>query len=105
MKSRKMKIVVFTVICILTLLLLFILIGAQRSDKKPENTTAPKSNYYTVSEYQGKVAVFKNSDNIPFEIYDSYVAVLPEHDRQLLKNGIRANNGEELQKIIEDYTS
>ena len=70
-----------------------------------ENPYTPPIDYYTVTEYQGKIAVFKNSDTVPIDVYDSYVSVLPQHDRELLKNGIRTESTSELQKIIEDYTS
>ena len=70
-----------------------------------ENPYIPPIDYYTITEYQGKIAVFKNSDAIPMDVYDSYVSALPQHDRELLKSGIRTESTSELQKIIEDYTS
>ena len=81
------------------------MIYTDNSRSAPENSDAVQNDYYTVMEYEGKIAVFKNEENIPFEIFDSFAAVLPDTDRELLKNGIIANSTEELQKIIEDYTS
>lgn len=61
--------------------------------------------YYTVKEYQGKVAIFNSKSNLPLNIFDTYVSTLPQHDRMLLEEGITIENIEELQRIIEDYTS
>ena len=61
--------------------------------------------YYTVKVYQGKVAIFNNKSNLPLNIFDTYVSTLPQHDRMLLEEGITIENTEELQRIIEDYTS
>lgn len=75
------------------------------SEREKSAESTHQSISYTVSEYEGKVAVFKNSDKVPFEVYESYVSLLPESDRERLKKGIRTESTEELQKIIEDYTS
>ncbi len=105
MKNRKVKIAVFSFICIFTLTFLFISAILRTSKITDQDSDTDVKSYYTVAEYQGKIAVFKNGGSIPFEIYDSYVETLPDHDRELLKNGIRADSTDELQKIIEDYTS
>lgn len=94
---------ILTVIFILTLLS-FASCGKSADDTAADETTQ-EIFYYKVGEYKGKVAVFKNSDKTPFEIYESYIENFPEHDRELLRNGIKADTAEELQKIIEDYTS
>ena len=49
---------------------------------------------YVLKEYKGKLAVFKENSDI-----------LPESDRELLKNGITAKSDSELKKLIADYTS
>lgn len=105
-KSRRTMAAVFSVICIVTLVLLFILINTSKGTSKGTNEHNETANSrYTVEEYQGKIAVFKDGEAVPYEIFDTYVAVLPEHDRQLLKDGINVSSETELQKIIEDYTS
>lgn len=96
---------VFFVISIVALVSLFISANRERGAKPSENENPSNAVYYTVAEYQGKVAVFKNSDKIPFEIFESYVESFPEHDRERLRDGIKTSSEAELQKIIEDYTS
>jgi len=105
MKKNHLKILLFSAFCVCVLGLLFVMLNRNMENSVRENPYTPQNDYYTVTEYQGKIAVFKNSDTIPLEVYDSYVSHLPEHDRQLLKDGLRADNTVELQKIIEDYTS
>ena len=96
--------VVFAVICITILGVLFVTMNNQINEKIIENPYLA-DDYYTISEYQGKVAVFDNKSKLPLNIFDTYVATLPQHDRALLKEGITVTSTDELQRIIEDYTS
>ena len=61
--------------------------------------------YYTVKDYEGKIAIFRNEDTQPFIVYDSYISSLPQADQEKLKNGIIITNTDDLQRAIEDYTS
>lgn len=105
MKKKYVKIILFSALCICVIAALFMVLNRDIESEVRENPYTPQNDYYTVTEYQGKIAVFKNTDTIPLDVYDTYVSYLPEHDRELLKEGIRVNNTAELQKIIEDYTS
>lgn len=105
MFQRNRKIFLFFILCIVILCFLYFLLNRDMNEYIRENPYIPPIDYYTITEYQGKIAVFKNSDTVPLDVYDSYVSVLPQHDRELLKNGIRTESTSELQKIIEDYTS
>lgn len=105
MKKKHLKIVLFFVFCACVMTALYISLDKDIENSVRENPYTPQFDYYTVTEYQGKIAVFKNADTIPIDVYDSYISHLPEHDRQLLKKGIRTESTQELQKIIEDYTS
>lgn len=105
MLQRNRKIFLFFILCVIILCFLYFLLNRDMSEYMRENPYIPPIDYYTITEYQGKIAVFKNDDTIPIDVYDSYVSVLPQHDRELLKNGIRTESTSELQQIIEDYTS
>ncbi len=98
------KILVFAVVCICAFTVLFISLNKDTSEIVKENPYLTETRY-KVAEYQGKIAVFKNNSEIPLDIFDEYVSALPLHDRELLEKGILAETEEELQKIIEDYTS
>lgn len=104
MKSKVLKISVFSLVCVLFLATLFV--NLNNDIKIYENEEKAKQQVlYTIKEYEGKIAVFKNSDNKPYTVYEAYTSLLPEQDRQRLQNGITVDNTADLQKIIEDYTS
>lgn len=105
MLQRNRKIFIFFIFCIIILCFLCFLLSRDMDKRIKENPYIPQIDRYTVTEYQGKIAVFKNSDTVPIDVYDTYVSVLPQHDRELLENGIHTESTSELQKIIEDYTS
>lgn len=58
---------------------------------------------YTVSEYNGKVAVFVYGEQTPETILDCRIDSLPESDVQNLRKGIHIINDTELQSLIEAF--
>lgn len=60
---------------------------------------------YTLGEWEGQLAVFEGEDTFPQKLYDVAVAALPRSEQERLKNGIAVANEEELQRLLEDYTS
>ena len=60
---------------------------------------------YTLSVYDGKIAVYENEMKYPKEIFDTNIFALPEADAARLYSGISAYTEEELQSLIEDYCS
>ncbi len=74
-----------------------------KTGKPKESTTVqPK---YTLTEYDGKLALFEEGYAMPVEIYDVLLSELPEAEQYKISNGIKAYTDEEALKIIEDYTS
>lgn len=104
LRNKTFWYVVFAVICITVFGVLFITLNNNITERTIENPYLA-DDYYTISEYQGKIAVFDNKSRLPLNIFDTYVSTLPQHDRMLLEEGIKVQSTEELQKIIEDYTS
>ncbi len=104
MKSKTFKISLFSLICVICLATLFVNLNNDIEIHENEDNTN-NQDIYTIKEYEGKIAVFKNSDKKPFTVYESYISLLPPQDRQRLENGIKVDNTTDLQKIIEDYTS
>lgn len=103
-----------TVVIIICTAAAFLITGAasavvnNKPVKNPTTTSSASSvmqNYYIVREYNGKLAVFKNSDKYPTTIYDVFVFTFPEADKELLKKGIKVTSEHDLRKLIEDYTS
>ena len=52
---------------------------------------------------EGKVALWRDGEGHPFQIYDIRADSLPVSDQLLLRQGIRLENREELWMILEDY--
>lgn len=104
MKSKTLKISLFSLICVLCLATLFVNLNNDIEIYEDEKNVKQQE-FYTIKEYEGKIAVFKDSDKKPFTVYEAYTSLLPEQDRQKLKDGIKVDNTTDLQKIIEDYTS
>lgn len=66
-----------------------------------ERSQAP----YMLGAYQGKVASYRMGNDEPAEVFDVYLDSLPAINQQELLRGIPAQSVEELQRLIEDYTS
>ncbi len=105
MTASGKKIAIFLVFSFIILSILFIRIDNDLQQEENKRTSDNKSVYYTVKEYDGHVAIFISDETQPQNIFDSYVSTLPEKDRERLKKGITVSNKEDLQRIIEDYTS
>ncbi len=105
MKSKHAKILIFSFVCLFTLAILYMNLSNSIEKQKIKEQIPVAQDYYTVKEYDGKVAVYKNNDTVPSTVFDAYTSLLPEQDRELLKQGIRVKTDEELQKVIEDFTS
>ncbi|MBR4891359.1 MAG: hypothetical protein IKU15_08760, partial [Clostridia bacterium] len=86
MRNNVFKIVLFIALCISILGILFISLNRDMSRSIAENPYLAED-YYTVKEYQGKVAIFNSKSNLPLNIFDTYVSTLPQHDRMLLEEG------------------
>ena len=104
LRNKIFWLVCFAVITIVIIGVLFVTLDKDLDEKVVENPYLI-NDYYTMSEYKGKIAVFRNNESVPLDIFDVYVATLPQHDRVLLERGIQIETPEELQKLIEDYTS
>ena len=60
---------------------------------------------YMLGEYQGRIASYRTGSTEPMEVFDVYLDSLPTVNQQELLHGIRAQTIQELQRLIEDYTS
>ncbi len=67
-------------------------------------TIVAEKTKYLMREHEGQVAVF-NEDGTIYRVFEVSVALLPEYDQILLKNGIEIAGEEQLRARIEDYTS
>lgn len=83
----------------------FISITSEKKVKQSDRSSVTVSPKYTLSEYKGKVALYKSGYAMPVEIYDIYVDSLPDEEKTKVEEGIDAQTDEEIIKIIEAYTS
>ena len=70
-----------------------------------ETSPEPQEIRYLLCEYNGGLAVFRDDEPEPHELYSVAVNTLPEGDRIQLQNGIIVSGDEELRRLLEDYTS
>lgn len=102
MKVRYLKHIVFFSLCIITLTALFLTLNKDINN----NVENPYSSndYYILTEYDGRLAVFIDGENTPVTVYNTYTDTLPQQDKELIQKGIRVESTEKLQRLIEDYT-
>ena len=98
MREKKSHLFVF--LCVI--LLCFVCVAIWSENK---NNEAERNSKYVLSEYEGRIALFENGDEIPKEIYDVMVSALPQEDAERIIQGIIVENESDLQSLIEDYCS
>ena len=60
---------------------------------------------FTLGIQHGNLALWEDGDREPIAVFPLRADHLPEADRQLLQNGIRAESFSELTAIVENYLS
>ena len=60
---------------------------------------------FTLGIHHGSVALWEDGLRTPLAVFPLRVDHLPDADRQLLENGIRAETASEVTAILEDYLS
>lgn len=100
---------IFCLVMTLSFLVLVGTISALSPDTVQQEQAAenaPNSaNGYIIKNFRGKVAVFRNGDEIPINITDTEIDSLPDFDNQQLQIGVYAANERELKRLLEDYCS
>ncbi len=110
-KIIREKIAVLTLGSLALLSLVTMAISVMNGDEKKETevinaeTIVSEEKYYILKEYNGKIASFYYDDEDPIDVFDVSVNSFGEYDKQALYKGIVAYSEEELNRLIEDYTS
>lgn len=55
--------------------------------------------------HEGKIALWKDNDPQPMQVFPYRAEMLPEADQKALKKGIKVENMRQLYSLIEDYLS
>lgn len=104
MQRILIKCVLFSAALLIAIVLIAVIsVNTGNKDVPEIDTTAVPT--YVLSEYDGRIALYKNGYSMPVEIYDVYIDSLPESERLAVETGICADTDEQAQKIIEAYTS
>ncbi|MBQ6180065.1 MAG: hypothetical protein IJK31_00060 [Ruminococcus sp.] len=67
--------------------------------------TEPAEPLYTVREYNGRAGIFCRGNSEPFRYADINMFLLPDSDREQLREGIGFEDEEELRVYLEDMES
>ena len=59
---------------------------------------------YTIGAWEGQVAVFEGDQAFPRQVFDVYIAALPEEQRRQVLEGVPAETDAQLSVLLEDYT-
>lgn len=59
---------------------------------------------YTIGAWEGQVAVFEGAQEFPRQVFDVYVAALPEEQRRQVLEGVPVETDAQLSVLLEDYT-
>ena len=111
MKIIREKIVILTLGSLALLSLVTMTISVMTDNDNTETkainaeTIITEKGYYILKEYNGKIASFYYDDENPIDVFDVSVNSFGEYDKQALYKGIIADSEEELNRLIEDYTS
>ena len=77
----------------------------ERGGTKGISYMPKKEEGYLLKDYEGRVSVFEKGKSKPSIVFDVFLDNLPDIDKLKLKEGIYAENYDELLTLIEDYTN
>ena len=70
------------------------------------SVTAPESTVVCeVREYNGRIGLFKDGSSAPYRVIDYDVALMPDFDREQLREGVVMETEEELRRFMEDIAT
>ena len=55
--------------------------------------------------HNGRIALWQDGDPEPFKVFPYPVSLLPDEQEQMVRNGVRVESMEELQRLMEAYLS
>ena len=61
--------------------------------------------FVVVGSWKGYLAVFREAESEPWQIYPTKVSSLPLSDQKALEKGILIRNERDLEQLLEDYLS
>lgn len=99
---RKTVVALSTIFCSILIMVSVYSFIPKNISKNPSEPISETQTGYTISDLNGKVAVFEDGKDEPLAVYDIYTHLLPENDIELLRKGIHVDNLIQLQSRLED---
>lgn len=102
-----MKKHIFIIVLILVLSTIINVLVVAKANKNSEPaiaTTETEQMFYTLGDYKGRIAIFKDDMKKPLKVYDIFTSSLPEEDSRNIKNGIKLTE-DEVEKYVYEYIS
>ncbi len=75
-----------------------------KATSQAENHTESPEELYILSDYHGRIALFKAGNGTPIKVFDVFTSSLPQKDVDLIKSGI-ALKYEDINNTVEDFLS
>lgn len=89
------KYILISIIAVMLVFIMF-LFFTSRGVNEPES-------FEILKEYNGKVALYDSNNTTPVSVYNIYIDSLPQNDQKSLKEGIKIESDNHLDKILQDY--
>ncbi|MDR1565069.1 MAG: hypothetical protein LBS74_08945 [Oscillospiraceae bacterium] len=91
--------------CAAALLIISVIyaISAFNASKNIQATAPAVEATYILSDFEGRLAIYRSGEPVPIEVFDVVVENLPITDQELLSEGLETNSKKQLLLWIEDY--
>lgn len=89
---------ILALLCAVSLLFSLFWLAGPRSEAPDQSGSG-----YILKDYGGRLALYRQNEAAPLEVYELYTYLLPEMDVENLKAGIPLQNEEQLDRLLEDF--
>lgn len=98
----RLHIAIITVIIFLSIAIIITSAVSNKNQNRLQSEEYEET-LYTLKDYNGQIALFINDNKMPSELYNIFTKSLPETDANALKEGVTAENKNELSVLLEEY--
>ena len=104
--SKRISAIMLAIAVVLSCIAVILSLLLNNSSEKVIGNAEPTQKVeYVLKDYNGHIAVFYSNKDTPYEEFDIPTDTFSEYDKNMLKQGIKADTQEEIRQLIEDYTS
>lgn len=102
---KKLILIVLTGAVLISCVMISTLVTGSAEQNTSAGQAVTEEKAFVIGIENGRVAVFREGEEKPFLVTDTYAKTLPEIDRKELEKGVEVSGEKELQKTLEDYCS